>query len=298
MATSGIRSEPPLVVIVGPTASGKTGLAIRVAKQFNGEVISADSRAIYKGLDIGTAKPTQEERADVPHWGIDLVEPGERFTSADFKIYAQQKVAEIRARGRVPIIAGGTGLYVDSVLYDFKFSVVADDTTKRSKFTNMPLDRLYKYCLENNIALPENYKNKRHVINAILRNGQKPKRRSGIDENTIVVGIATEKDILRKKIERRADVIITPLVVDEATKIAEKYGWDSEAMTGNVYPLVRMHVDGELSFSELKRKFVVSDWRLAKRQLTWFRRNEHIVWLTGEGAYSYIAQRLSGRVKS
>ena len=104
-------TDLPLVVIVGPTASGKTELAIRIAKKFNGEVISADSRAIYRGLDIGTAKPTSEEQQGIPHWGIDIVDPGERFTAANFKVYAQRKISEIRSRGHLPIIAGGTGRF-------------------------------------------------------------------------------------------------------------------------------------------------------------------------------------------
>jgi tRNA dimethylallyltransferase len=110
-----MSSNLPLVVIVGPTASGKTGLAVALARQFGGEVISADSRAIYKHMDIGTAKPSIDERAGVPHWGLDLVEPGESFSAADFKEYTLRKNEEIRARGHVPFLVGGTGLNVDAV---------------------------------------------------------------------------------------------------------------------------------------------------------------------------------------
>ena len=123
--------DEPILVIIGPTGSGKTGLAIDVAlelqrrERFSGcEIISADSRAIYKGMDIGTAKPTREEMCGVPHWGIDLVEPDERFTVVDFCEYARQKIAEIRKRGHLPIIAGGTGLYVDALVYDYQFNDV------------------------------------------------------------------------------------------------------------------------------------------------------------------------------
>lgn len=292
MATAGIRSEPPLVVIVGPTASGKTGLAVRIAKEFNGEVISADSRAIYKELTIGTAKPLLDEQQGIPHWGIDLVLPGERFTVADFKAYALQKINEIRARGHVPILAGGTGLYIDAVLYDFEFSSVVDDTIRRDELMQMPLEGLYRHCAEHNIELPENSKNKRHVVNSILRKGQTLKRRHKLDNNTVVVGIATEKEILHHRIEQRADVIITSETLNEAMRAADKYGWDNEAMTGNVYPLIHQYLDGELTMDELKQKFITSDWHLAKRQLTWFRRNEHIQWLQLGDAYTYLAREL------
>ena len=104
---------PPLVVIAGPTASGKTGLAISVAERFNGEIICADSRTIYRGMDVGTAKPTADDRARVPHWGVDLVDPGDRFTAADFKEYPNAKIADIRNRQKIPFLVGGTGLYID-----------------------------------------------------------------------------------------------------------------------------------------------------------------------------------------
>lgn len=292
MATTRIRSEPPLVVIVGPTASGKTGLAVRIAKAFNGEVISADSRAVYKDLTIGTAKPTPKEQQGVPHWGIDLVMPGKRFTAADFKEYAVRKIDEIRARGHMPILAGGTGLYIDAVLYDFEFPSVDNDTTKRDELMNMALEQLHKHCADNNIKLPENSKNKRHVVNNILRNGQELKRKHKLDENIIVVGIATEMGVLRQRIEQRADVIVSPAIIDEAAQAGEKYGWDNEAMTGNIYPLVHQYLNGELTLNEVKEKFIRADWQLAKRQLTWFRRNEHIQWLALDDAYTYIARHI------
>ena len=132
-----VQSEPsrelPLVVIVGPTASGKSATAMDVARAFNGEIICADSRTVYKGMDIGTAKPTAEDRAEVQHWGLDLVQPDERFTAADFKFYAQQKIAEIRARGHLPIVVGGTGLYVDGLIFDYQFSAADLQSAKSWK---------------------------------------------------------------------------------------------------------------------------------------------------------------------
>lgn len=123
--TTSLTSNKPLggkvIVILGPTGSGKTGVSIKIAKEIGGEIISADSRAIYKGMDIGTAKPSVSEQDGVPHFGLDLVEPGERFTVADWKEYALQKILEIQARGHVPIICGGTGLYIDALAYDYRF---------------------------------------------------------------------------------------------------------------------------------------------------------------------------------
>ena len=267
----------PLVVIVGPTASGKTSLSIDIAKKFDGEIISADSRAIYKGMDIGTAKPTIQEREGVVHWGLDLVEPNERFTAADFKVYAVEKIHEIRSRGRLPILVGGTGLYVDSILFDYQFGPLAD-ADRRTELEAMSLGALHEYCIINNISLPENSLNKRYVIRAIEQKSINTKRSELPIENTIVVGIATERDVLRARIEDRAEHIFDDGVVEEATILGEKYGWNHESMTGNIYPLVHSYLEGELSVDEMKEKFTTLDWRLAKRQLTWLRRNSFIQW--------------------
>lgn len=292
MATGRFRSEPPLVLIVGPTASGKTSLGIKLAKQYDGEIISADSRAIYRDLSVGTAKPSLEEQDGIPHWAIDLVDPGERFTVSDFQQYANQKIAEIQARGHLPIIVGGTGLYVDAVMYDFEFPVEANDIERRESLMALSLSELYEYCSINNIELPENRKNKRYVVNNILRGGRVLKRKHELDESTIVVGISTEKDILRSRIEKRAAVIFRDGVIEEAQNAARKYGWDNEAMTGNIYPLIHDYLEGKLTMGELEQKFIVRDWQLAKRQLTWLKRNEHIYWANLDEAYTYLTRRL------
>jgi tRNA dimethylallyltransferase len=287
-----MTDDLPLIVIVGPTASGKTGLAIDLAEQFGGEIISADSRAIYKSMDIGTAKPSAEEQARVPHWGLDLVTPGESFTAADFKVYAQQKVNEIRSRGHVPFLVGGTGLYIDAVVFDYQFGPVADPTT-RKKLEAMTIEELYLYCKEHNVTLPENEHNKRYVVRAIERAGTADSRRAEPISTSIIVGIATEREVLRQRINGRAEQLFKDGVVEEATMLGEKYGWESEAMTGNVYPLVRQYINHELSLDDVKNKFVTLDWRLAKRQLTWLKRNPYITWLPLAEAHQYLAQALA-----
>ena len=285
-------SVAPLIVIAGPTASGKTSLAVDLAECYNGEIICADSRTIYRGMDIGTAKPMAEERRGVPHWGLDLVEPGEAFSAAQFKTYAQQKIAEIRQRGKVPFLVGGTGLYIDAVVFDFQFGSQADREL-RQRMADMSIDSLQNYCYKNNIRLPENERNKRYLIRAIEQNGVNIGGSIMPTDNCTVVGITTKRDQLRTKIEFRAEQIFKNNVVKEAIELGKKYGWGSEAMTGNIYPLVRRHIEGDIDENELKRQFVVSDWRLAKRQLTWLRRNPYLLWGDRQAIEHYLSQFLA-----
>ena len=282
----------PLVVIVGPTASGKSSLAMQIAKQYNGEIICADSRTIYKGMDIGTAKPTKQDQADVPHWGLDLVEPGERFTAADFKQYAQQAIETMRSKGKLPILVGGTGLYIDGVIFDYQF--VETDHELRKKLEGLSLEALKEYCANNNGSLPENENNRRYVIRAIEQKSVSGTRLSAPIDNSIIVGVTTERNVLRQRIEARAEQLFETGMVEEAKILGEKYGWNSEAMTGNIYKLVKQFVDGDFDEDELKHRNATADWQLAKRQLTWLKRNPFIHWVALDEAVLYVASRLDG----
>lgn len=289
--------EQPLIVIAGPTASGKTSLAIELAKEFDGEIVCADSRTVYKGMDIGTAKPSLDERAIVPHWGLDLVEPGERFTAADFKRYATNKIAEIRQRGKVPLLVGGTGLYIDAIVFDYQFGNPINET-KRKELESLDIEQLHEYCEKNNILLPENKFNKRYVIRAIERQDRETIQPTTLIDNCIIVGIATNRDELRHRIILRSEQLFENDVVEEATRLGKKYGWKSEAMTGNIYPLVYEYLSGSISYSELKDKFITADWRLAKRQLTWLKRSSYVTWLSLSDARSYLVNYLANEHKS
>lgn len=289
MATGSVA---PLVVIVGPTASGKTALAIEVARQFGGEIICADSRTVYKYMDIGTAKPSFAERSLVPHWGLDIVEPGQSFSAADFKNYAEAKIREIRLRGHIPFLVGGSGLYVDSVLFDYQFGPVADPE-RRAELESRNLEELHEYCLKNNIKLPENYNNKRYVIRAIEQESINAKRESQPIADSIIVGIATDREALRERIQQRTEQLFDDGVVDEATLLGEKYGWNNEAMTGNIYPVLHHYLEGGFTLNEAKEKNTTQDWRLAKRQLTWFRRNPFIQWMDRDEAKNYLSDLLA-----
>lgn len=266
----------PLVVIVGPTAGGKSALGMEVARRCDGEIICADSRTVYKGMDIGTAKPTEVDRSEIPHHLLDVVEPGEPFTAADFKRLALEAITDIAARGKIPILVGGTGLYIDAVIFDYHFGEPADPN-RRTELLGRTTEELVALCEELGIELPVNATNRRHLIRAIELGGlvKQPKM---LRPNTIVVGIAPEKEVLRRRIELRASEMLREGVQEEVKKLARQYGWDSEAMTGNIYRLFRGVIDGSKSLTEALEDSIRSDMALAKRQMTWFKRNPWISW--------------------
>lgn len=289
-----------LVVIVGPTASGKTSLGIKLAKRFNGEIISADSRAIYKSIDIASAKPSLKERSGVPHWGFDLVDPGQRFTAADFKNYTYQKISEIQSRGKLPFLVGGTGLYIDSVLYDYQFGGEVDSKF-RAELASKTIEELIQYHQDIGIDLPENYKNKRYLIRSIEKHQSSDSSDSSKNNNKytkIVVGITTDREILRQRIDQRNKQLLDMGIIEEAIDVSKKYGWSSESMTANAYPLVKKFLDGEISREDLLKKMNTIDWRLAKRQLTFMKRNKDIKWLSLNDAEQYISTQLKQLIES
>jgi tRNA dimethylallyltransferase len=266
----------PLIVITGPTASGKSALAMQIAQKYNGELICADSRTVYKHLDIGTAKPTADDRAKVRHHLLDVVEPNQPFTAAQFKDLAQEAIDDITSRGKLPIMVGGTGLYVDSLIFDYQFGAPADPS-RRAQLQDKSVEELQRLCLENGYPLPENTKNKRHLIRAIELGGLKA-RKIKLRPNTLVVAITTDRDSLRSRITKRAHEMVQSGVVDEAKNMAEKYGWSSEALTGNMYRIMHSVVNGDMPIEEGINQVITSDMQLAKRQVTWLKRNPYITW--------------------
>lgn len=284
--------DQPLIVIVGPTASGKTALALEIAKRYGGEIVCADSRTVYKDLNIGTAKPTKEEQAQVPHHLLDVTSPNDVFTVADFQRLATSAIADIRARGKLPLLVGGSGLYVDALLFDYELGATPDRDL-RVRLEQMTVEELQEYCKNNNISKPENSKNKRYLVRAIEQKGVNNRSRAKTIPNVIVVGISTNKDILRQRIHDRIINMFHLGVVKEATNAAAKYGWGSSAMTGNCYPLIHNLQKGEITEVQTRQKMEVLDWRLAKRQLTWLRRNPYINWLTAAQAGNFLKSYLS-----
>ena len=289
-------NKTPLIVIVGPTASGKTSLAINLAEIYGGEIICADSRTVYKDMDIGTAKPSYEDCQRVPHWGIDLIYPYEYFSAAEFKQYSLKKIEDIRSRNKIPFLVGGTGLYIDAIVFDYKFGNKSD-VKKRTLLEKLTIEELWEYCSKNNIELPDNYNNKRYVIRCIEQGGINNSRKVEINNNIIVVGISTDRDNLRKRIKDRIEQFFDNNVVEEARILGKIYGWDNRAMSGNIYPILHKYIDNKINIEEAKAEIFYRDWHLAKRQMTWFRRNKNIEWLELNQVPSYIYSRMASLSK-
>jgi len=277
----------PLVVIVGETASGKSSLAMEVARRFDGEIISADSRAVYKHMDVGSAKPSKVDQAEIPHHLIDIVEPNQRFSAAKFQKLAKQATSDIRERGRLPLLVGGTGLYVNSVIFDYKFR------PKPKKGLRSALNKLTDEELRKRVVkaggFEVDHKNRRHMVR-FLEVGEAPKQSSTLIDNTIIVGVKRTRAELRQRIEKRVEQMFRAGLRKEVNDLVRDYGWENESMTGIVYRLFKEYDEGKISMSEVKRQFVLKDLQLAKRQRTWFKRNLHIHWFDeAESAMKYIS---------
>ncbi len=291
---------PKIIVILGPTASGKTDLGIFLAKKFNGEIISADSRQVYKEMDIGTAKPRRGERQKVkgksnkeeyiidgiPHHLIDIIGPDEEFTLADFKKMAEEKIADILKRGRLPIIVGGTGLYIWALADNLEIPQKAVDAELRKKLNNTPLPELLKMLKEKD---PDSYdnvdlKNPRRAIRALevaLAGGSFwQKRRAGKPlYDALQIGIFWPRQILYERINRRVDEQIKHGLLEEVKALAKKYGWKKNAMNGIGYRQFKECLEGKETLEEAVEKLKKDTRHYAKRQETWFKRDKRIMWI-------------------
>lgn len=273
----------PLVAIVGETGTGKSALALALAAQLGGEIITADSRTVYKGMNIGTAKPSPAERQLVPHYGLDVVAPGERFSAYDFKRLAQDAIADIAARGKLPMLVGGTGLYIDAVLYDFPFRG-APDQRLRAALQQLSVQDLQRKIIAAGLPFPANASNPRHLI-GLLENGPAAERSAQMRPRTVVLGLTAARDVLRSRIEQRVEAMLTAGLVEEVRALRERHG-DVEALRAPGYKAVGAYLDGVLTLAQAADQFVRSDLQLAKRQRTWFKRNKSIHWLSSEDKFA------------
>jgi len=281
---SGILDKKnPLLVILGPTSSGKTRISIPIAKELHGEIISADSAQIYSGMDIGTAKITSSEMDGIKHHMIDIIQPDKRYSVGAFKKRTDQIIKEIYKRGNLPIIVGGTMLWIDSVIYNYQFpdvSIVDED------ISDMTLEKMQTKLKKEDIKTYNSIdvKNKRRVERALSFVLQKNKsfvetRNKGKSRyNYLLIGLRWPREILYDRLNRRVDTQIKEGLLDEVRGIIQKYGKNSSGMQCISYKQMAKYLGGEINLEEAKNILRQANRNYAKRQMTWWRRNAEIKW--------------------
>ena len=274
-----LQSTSPLVVIVGETASGKSALALELAERFNGEIICADSWTVRREVDIGTAKPKAAERARVAHHLLDLVGPCEDFTAAVFKDLALEAIDDISLRGKLPIMVGGTGLYIDGVIYDFGFLEQGDREARR-ELNSLTIPQLLERIKEQGIELGSvDVRNKRRLIRLLETGGAKPTK-GLLRPNTLIIGPKVEREELKRRIEQRVSGMLAAGLEREVKGLADTYGWECEALKGVGYREWREYFEGSQNLVETRQRIIKSTLDLAKRQRAWFKRNDSIQWVS------------------
>ena len=288
----------PVLVIAGPTASGKTALAVELAKEYNGEVISADSMQIYKNLDIGSAKPTEDEMDGIPHHMLDIKEAWESFSVADFVTLAREKIVDIINRGKLPILAGGTGLYVNSLIDDVDFSAEDKDEKIREELNELLKEKGIDYMAEmlreiDPVSFEKIHKNNtKRVIRAIeffKVNGYPISRQ--VEEtkmkesryNPLLLIISRPRDYLYERIEKRVDIMLSSGLVDEVKNLMDMgITKKNQSMQGIGYKEVLDYLRGFSTYQEMVRILKRNTRRYAKRQITWFSRDDRAIKIDGD----------------
>lgn len=283
-----------MIVVLGPTASGKTDVAIQIAKQYGGEIVCADSRTIYKGMDIGTAKPTQEQQTAVRHYLLDVVEPNESFSVVKFKTLCLKYIDQIRQEGKLPVLVGGSGLYLDSVLYDYGFRGKTGINT--AKLGEADILKLAKETYGEQLMGVDS-KNTRRVAQLLERGPSNTADRRAIKIDCKIIGLELEKPQLKQNIATRAEQMLSNGFVQEVERLRKLYGPGCAGLKTIGYKQVGEYLDGKIKREELLPAIIMATSRLAKKQLTWFRRNSQIEWVSSpeqamKAAQAYIAQDL------
>ena len=288
--------KPTVIVICGPTASGKTALSIELAKRIDGEIISADSMQIYQGMDIGSAKVTEKERQGIQHYLIDILSPEERYSVADFKRDAKQAIENILAKGKTPIVVGGTGLYINALIYEIDYQDIPMDKDYREQLQRMEreqgLEALYQKALEiDPEAMQKISSNDAKRIMRILEiykatgktktEQEQESRKNEVPYNYKVFVIDMERDVLYSRINQRVDGMIEEGLVEEVEGLLQKYKTFPTAMQAIGYKEVRAFLQNQLSREEMIETIKQETRRYAKRQLTWFRKDKQFIWLDG-----------------
>lgn len=306
--------KPKVIVICGPTASGKTSLSIELAKRINGEIVSCDSMQIYKDMTIGTAKPTVEEMQGIKHYLIDFVAPNERYSVADYKKDAINAIKHIISEGKTPIIVGGTGLYLEALIYNIEYNEIETDFAYRKELNKLEeregLEYLYKMAekIDKKAMEKISHNDKKRIFRVleIYRSTGKTKteleaesRKNEPEFEYLLFGITMDRDKLYERINKRVDIMLEQGLIEEVENLIKKYNDFPTAMQGLGYKEVVEYLQGTTSKNEMIEKIKQETRRYAKRQLTWFRKYKDLIWLNGlddlQNNINIILEEYSGR---
>ena len=281
-------TKQKIIAITGPSSSGKTSLAIALAKELNGEIISVDSRQIYKELDIGSAKPSVEERQGIAHHMLDIIDVTQEYTVADYSDAAHQVIKDIITRGKTPILAGGTGLYFRVLLQDFDLPRVAPNNDLRKELDKLSSEELYEKLkkLDSDIAEKIHFNNRVKVIRALevcitlgipMSKAQKKKEST---YNTLWFGLnSPDREYIYERINNRVDMMFEQGLIKEAEYLFKKYGKENKILNSTIgYQEILPYLQGEMDFQTASELLKQNTRRYAKRQISWFKANPEIFW--------------------
>ncbi len=296
-----------VIVIGGPTASGKTGLSIQLAKKINGEIISSDSMQIYKEMNIGTAKPDIEEMQGIKHYLLDFVSPEERYSVAQYKKDAKKAIKEIIEKGKVPIVVGGTGLYIDSLIYEIEYPQIETDLKYRKELEQVAQEKGLEYLYEQAKNIDEKAMQKISVndqkrilrVLEIYKQTGKTKteieiesRKNKPEYDYKVFAINMDREVLYNRIDKRVDIMLEKGLIQEVKNLYKKYNKMPTAMQGLGYKEVVEYIEKKCTKNEMIEKIKQETRRYAKRQLTWFRKNKETIWLDGSDDLQVNIQKI------
>ena len=281
-------SNKKLIVILGQTASGKTGLSIRLAKKFNGEIVSADSRQVYKGLNIGSGKATKKEMAGISHYLLDVTNPKVRFTVAQYQKLAQEAIKKIQNKNKIPFLIGGTGFYIQSVVDGIVIPQVKPDLKLRKKLEQLTNEELFRKLkqLDHNRALTIDKHNPRRLIRAleiVLRTGApipNPSANNRQDFDILQIGIIKSKEELKNLIHKRLlKRLQNNSMINEVRKLRKTLSFKRLEEFGLEYRFVAQYLQKKISYKEMIDKIQLESEHYAKRQMTWFKKDKRIYWV-------------------
>lgn len=295
-------AKPKLIIITGPTATGKSDFAVRVAKEIGGEIISADSRQVYKGLDIGSGKITETEMQGVPHHLLDITGPQNVVSVDQYKRLAHKKIKEIIERGNTPIICGGTGFYIDAVTKGMSFPEVPPNEELRKELEEKTTEELFTQVesLDSTRAKTIDAKNRVRLIRAIeiaTALGHVPEIKSEHPYDTLFIGLDLPDEVLKEKINIRLFARISPMLEEIKNLNENGLSWKRMIALGLEYRYGAMCVKEKISQEEMISKLQTEIWKYAKRQRTWFKRNKKIVWIDPRETNTEVIEKIKAFIQ-